>query len=632
MKNNYYILDEDIGEAKLFSETNYQIIQINYITELNKNNLVIYVFDNMVKNNWNNVFKECKKRTIKCLFLYIQNKSIFLSSINPDYTIEDCYTYLKKHDKFHTLLFPDVYRTNDKRYEKKFIEFIDRFISMSKDENEKEFLTQITLKPINVTRIILWLDHSKKDQLIFNEHLLFNHKNIKTNIDKYHINNNLNYEYIKNQIVNFAFGICNHEYITLNSRFLPMVCAETKIKDYGLNNSFGRSFDYETCKLCALLENLERHFNSSNHQNRGKIYGSYNDFKYGNIIHPSKLCLHDKELHKHPKMMYSEFNEDKKIYWVWMWSVKNEDYYLVPEQYIYYIDSDDISYNTRFVYESSNGAALGSTLEEAVLHSCFELIERDNFLVHYFNKLEPIEIDIDKSELIQVKEVKLLLRKYGYSLHFYDISLELGIPTVWCLMIDNNDKATVKTYSAAGTNFNPESALISAMVEVVASLPIYEETYKEKKYKARREEIYNDYDKLTEFEDHVLLYSHNKAPNLLNFAINTTCKKTLQQLYPEWYIENKFKNRDLNEDLNMLFERILEFYDDILIADISGDKLDYMNLKCTKVIIPGLQPVYFGHQYRRLDIERILRGPVISGKREQSITKEDINQVPHPFP
>src|SRR5699024_3898192 len=54
---------------------------------------------------------------------------------------------------------------------------------------------------------------------------------------------------------------------------------------------------------------------------------------------------------------------------------------------------------------------------------------------------------------------------------------------------------------------------------------------------------------------------------------------------------------------------------------------------CAKVIVPGLVPMTFGHDYRRLTgLPRLLTVPRVLGHRERDLTPEELNPHPHPFP
>ena len=66
--------------------------------------------------------------------------------------------------------------------------------------------------------------------------------------------------------------------------------------------------------------------------------------------------------------------------WVWGYSFLQERPILVPELLAYY----SLGYGEGFVYETSNGCALGGSLEEAIFHAILEVVERDSFLLTWY--------------------------------------------------------------------------------------------------------------------------------------------------------------------------------------------------------------------------------------------------------
>ncbi|KAB2330053.1 TOMM precursor leader peptide-binding protein [Bacillus mesophilum] len=452
---------------------------------------------------------------------------------------------------------------------------------------------------------------------------------LKPSKDKYRLREDFDPKVFKKRMVDLKTGKTMHSYFEVESKYVPMVGTENYIEQGANEGAFGRTFDFQSSELSAYLEALERYSNVVNRKSFSRIYASYNEVKEY-AINPHELTLHDDVL-KNEYFRLHDYSEDLKFHWVWGYSFKKKKSVLMPEQMVFYKDELVRDKPKRFVYETSNGCALGSTIEEAVLYGLFEVIERDNFLVSWYNRLDLTEIDISGlDEDFQI--LHGLIEADGYRVRFYDTTMELGIPSVWAFMVNENEDAVVKTYSAAGCHFNPEKALMSAFIEVVSSVPVYNKVFGEEHLVERKNMIFSDGDKATEFQDHVLLYSHPKALERLDFLLNSTQKKTLNELYPEWYTTDHFKHADLTADLNELIDRLLEQYDDVYAVDISGDFIKSFDLRCVKVFVPGMLTMTFGHQYRRLNMERIIQGPIMAGRVHQPIDERDVNPFPHPFP
>lgn len=452
---------------------------------------------------------------------------------------------------------------------------------------------------------------------------------IKESPTTYRLKSSLSPTGFKQRLVDLKTGKTKHSYFEVESKYVPMVGTENYIETDKNEGAFGRTFDFKSSEVSAYLEGLERYSNVYNRKSNSEIFASYLEVK-DRAVNPADMTLH-KEEHMNEHFRLHRYSENMKYHWVWGCSLRNEVPLLIPEQMVYYKDEMIRGESRRFVYETSNGCALGSTIEEAVLYGLFEMIERDNFLVAWYNRLPLVEIDISNmSEEFRI--LNEVIKADGYEVRFFDTTMELGIPTVWALMVNERDDAVVKTYSAAGCHFNPEKALMSAFIEVVSSVPVYNKVFGAEHLMERKRLIFENDDLATEFQDHVLLYSHPDALERLSFLTSLGEKKTLRTLHPEWYETETFKNQDLTEDLNQLLHRIYKHYEDVYVVDLSGDLLKSFELRCVKVFIPGMLTMTFGHQHRRLDESRILQAPVLAGRVDSPLAMDNINPYPHPFP
>ncbi|MEX2803664.1 YcaO-like family protein [Streptococcus sp. H31] len=465
-------------------------------------------------------------------------------------------------------------------------------------------------------RLIDW-DYGRK---VGDEATIFKSKNLKLS-ESIHRIKEIDTEFIENELIDIDFGIVKHRYMDLNSTFSPLIGAENRLNNSSDNNAYGRASDFEASKISAILECVERNFNSFNKQNRESIFDSYKNLK-GKAINPYRFTLHSESEYSNKMFKYSKYSEEEKYLWYWAWSTKKKTYVLVPKQLIHYHDTDEEERSKRFVYDTSNGAAVGSSVEEALLYGIFELLERDSFLVSFYTKEKLVEVDINISNLSEVQMMRLYLESKGYKLYFFDITKETRIPAVWCLLVNSDDEGMVKTYSAAGCNFNPEKAVLSAFYEVISSVPIYESLYNDSEFLDRREFLHKDIKNVTEFEDHVLYYSDPRSFQNYDYLFTSLKSSSMIDLYPEWYVEKKYHNEDLNDDIRELLSVLHDKFDDVIFADLTTNKMSSLGLCCVKVLIPGVQVVTFGQQNARINWER-LNNYAIDFK---------FNTLPHPFP
>ena len=144
----------------------------------------------------------------------------------------------------------------------------------------------------------------------------------------------------------------------------------------------GRTNSYEMSELTAILEGVERYCGIKPRGKRTVVHESYHHLK--NIaLNPISVGVHEADQYEKPHFPFKKFNPETPMDWVWGYSFLQERPILVPELLAYY----SVSCGEGFVYETSNGCALGGSLEEAIFHAIMEVVERDSFLLTWYARL-----------------------------------------------------------------------------------------------------------------------------------------------------------------------------------------------------------------------------------------------------
>lgn len=443
--------------------------------------------------------------------------------------------------------------------------------------------------------------------------------------NSFRVKDSVNIEKIKDTLYDKNAGLFQYIYKYYRSPYIPIICSEFNDVDSGRRiRSFGRSFKMEGVEASALLEGLERYSGMKPRKRKSIVHESYLDIAETSV-NPEDFILHKRD--DIEEFGLSKYDEKKAYNWVWAYSWKNKQPVLIPEQVAYFDVNKDTS-EKRFIYDTSNGVALGGSRQEAILYGLYELIERDAFLLAWFNKYRPVKIDIHSIKNEKILETIRLVEFNGYRLHLFDITTENRVPAVWIVIENPNKDAKVRSYHAAGAHTNPYKAIEGGLVEAITSMPIYENILP--KERGRAELLNADYSQVTRMEDHVLMYSVPESFEKLNYLFEDEKYMTIEELYPEWDEENHTDS--LTKTLTDILDRISNYHDEILMVDQTNDLIEDLDLYCAKVIIPSMQNMYFGEQYKRLNTERIKTGAVLAGWRDTPIDEKDMNIVPHPFP
>lgn len=440
-------------------------------------------------------------------------------------------------------------------------------------------------------------------------------------------------ENLRNTFYDWRTGLVHHLFRDLHSKFLPITGAELPLFGEDMTEiGFGRTVTFHDSEMTAMLESLERYAGMHPRGRKTSVYGSYNQWKE-QAVNPRDIGIHEEEQYGEPGYAYERYHDDLEFDWVWTYSWRHKKPVLMPEQLYFYrlIHREGERAKTRFVYETSNGCAMGGSLEEAIYYALMEVIERDAFLVSWYNQLPLVELDLEDVEDRNILMVKDRVEAMGYRLHLFDMTMDSGIPSVWATVINTyqGDDVKVKTYTAAGAHSDPEKAIMGALVEVVTSVPIYEETMPA--LRDRATEMVKDGSKVQTMHDHVLLYSHPETESRFDFLFTDQHqKKGVREVYANWYEQTP--PDDLTVELEALMNRLLENGADILILDQTTPELEAVGIKAVKVVVQGMLTMSFGHQYRRIVMDRVQQAPVRMGYRTEPIRKDQLKMDPHPFP
>ncbi|MGM7636612.1 TOMM precursor leader peptide-binding protein [Bacillus sp. Hm123] len=384
----------------------------------------------------------------------------------------------------------------------------------------------------------------------------------------------------------------------------------------------GRTHSYAISELTAILEGLERSCGISPRGKRTVVYDSFNNLK-DQALNPIGVGVHAKEQYAQPDFPFEQFNPDRPMNWVWGYSLLEERPILVPELLAYY----SLGCGRGFVYETSNGCALGGSLEEAIFYSILEIVERDSFLMTWYAKLPLPRLD---PYTANDQELQLMIDRVravgGYDLYFYNSTMEHGIPSVWALAKNRKQKG-LNLICAAGAHLDPVRAVKSTIHELAAMMLTLDEKLETNQEQFVR--MLHDPSLVQKMDDHGMLYGLPQAQKRLQFLLDDN--RPLRSFDEEF--KWKSTHADLTDDLKDILQKFRQLNLDVIVVDQSTSETKRNGLYCVKVLIPGMLPMTFGHHLTRVTgLERVLRVPMELGYSKQPLTLEQLNPHPHPFP
>ena len=390
----------------------------------------------------------------------------------------------------------------------------------------------------------------------------------------------------------------------------------------GDEGAAGRTNSYAVSEMTAILEGLERYCGLEPRGKRTVVHDSYNNLK-NDALDPRKLGVHSNEMYEKPGFPFKPFHPDSRMNWVWSYSLLQERPILVPELLAYY----SLGCGEGFVYETSNGCALGGSLEEAILYGIFEVLERDSFLLTWYAKLPLPRLDPysanDEELALMVDRARAAA---GYDIHLYNATMEHGIPSVWA-MAKNRKPKGLNLICAGGAHLDPVRATKSAIHELAGMMLTLDGNFEAKQEEYER--MLDDPFLVQQMDDHGMLFGLKQAEGRLRFLLDDNRPlRTFDEEFKQWE-----KHADLTDDLQDVLLQFKLLGLDVLVVDQTTPELKKNGLHCVKVLIPGMLPMTFGHHLTRITgLDRVLKVPMELGYVKEPLTMEQLNQDPHPFP
>ncbi|MVN86627.1 TOMM precursor leader peptide-binding protein [Deinococcus sp. HMF7620] len=425
---------------------------------------------------------------------------------------------------------------------------------------------------------------------------------------------------LRTALLDWRYGLIHHVYRAHNAG-MPLVGAEFRAPDHRMNESgWGRADAFTDAEPVAFLEALERYGSQRPRGKRTRIRASSRDLG----AHAVNLETLGQPAHAaHPAYEYTPLNPDTPTSWVWAHSFKAAAARLIPEHIAYY-QHDRVPREERFLYESSNGCALGASVEEATLYGLLEVIERDAFLLAWHTQRPARRIDLggvrDPLTLHLLRRAESL----GFTPYAFDITTEFGVPAIWTLLV-NESGGYPRALSAAGAHFNPEKALSAGLIEVVVNAFVHDR--KPAHTEEALQAMLRDPTLVRTLDDHVAVNAHPDAFDRLSFLFRDEAPPaSLDELFPDW---RAWRDPDLTNVLRRLTDRVLAEGLDVLVVDQTGAAVRDLGFAQVKVIVPGSLPMTFGHVNQRFGgLNRLTSVPERLGFPNPAPALH----LPHPFP
>jgi ribosomal protein S12 methylthiotransferase accessory factor len=321
------------------------------------------------------------------------------------------------------------------------------------------------------------------------------------------------------------------------------------------------------------------------------------------------------------------FSEDMKLRWVWGYSLTEHRPILVPLQFVYY--GDPSADEPKLIHNNSTGSATGSCLEEAAFFALLEGIERDAFVLHWYRKLSPPQIDITSVRNPETRMSIDRLCRMNLDVYLLDVRSDIPIPSVVAVIARQDDEMGAFAIGSA-SNFDPEQAIASALSEVAGRQYGFRARTRFSEQKIRAS--LSNFRAIRTMADHAALYGLPESVKYAHFLIESSIARSVGQTYENWHL-NLPNTADLLGDIEYCLTLLAGagLRQVIVIDQTSAEQLR-LGLRTVRVIVPGMLPLDFGYGHcRAASLPRLYSAPAQLGLGQNGAGSGDIYRVPHPF-
>lgn len=385
---------------------------------------------------------------------------------------------------------------------------------------------------------------------------------------------------------------------------------DSKIRDF----QSGTDKEANIAKGKAIMESLERYCGRKRMNNNLLTIASFEELNPDKAINPMELVRFSKYQFAHGWLNGLKiFDPNDIIPWVGVRENLTGRIKKVPLSFISYAQKiSDQDYPCHF-FPNSSGMAAHTKLDEAIKRGALEIIERDAILIHWFNKIKPKRIILDKADNYIVS-LFASLEKIGYKLYLTDLTLDT-MPVIMAMAVSNDGEFPF--FCGAASCERKIDAIRKATEEL--EFTIWSRLKHHSELRQKIEEI--SLKTIYEPADHEALYMKPEMFERLRFLIDGPIKSVNDD---ELYGKN---------DLYLVLgaKGLKLYYIDMTVREVEQLEL---GIKVVRAIVPGFVPITFGYGQEPLGMRRIYEVPVKLGLRDWEITEAEIvkNYLPHFFP
>jgi oxazoline/thiazoline synthase len=242
------------------------------------------------------------------------------------------------------------------------------------------------------------------------------------------------------------------------------------LKDGLRTHSSGKGRTDAQARTSALCEALER-FSGLYQGNEPRVTARMQDLS-DSIDPTASMLFSERQYRERDRWLARQtrfqvvplpFDESAVIDWTPVWSLTQQRRRYLPTSYLFY--NAPCPPEHFYCWADSNGAAAGTTLDEALLQGLLEVVERDAVAIWWYNRLSRPAVDLQAFDPEFAAELQEFYGARGREVWALDVTTDVGIPA-FVALTRRLDGPTEDIIMGFGAHLDSRVALNRALTEM----------------------------------------------------------------------------------------------------------------------------------------------------------------------
>lgn len=375
----------------------------------------------------------------------------------------------------------------------------------------------------------------------------------------------------------------------------------------------GINFTYDGAYAAAIGEGLERYAGA--YLDEDLIRSATANELGERAARPESFALFHDRQYAETEFPYARFTSDTRVRWTPGFRLPDGAPAFVPTQ----LTSLSAPPHGEPVvgYATSSGHACGATLEEAILSGLLELVERDAFVITWYNALSMPRVDWSTDPALMAEDRRFYApTRLRYEI--MDLSAYNHVPTALGVVRDDFGPVSLAVGCASAPTMH--DAVRKAL----------RETFQTRAF-ARLLRADNpgwsceSYDTIDDFEDHVLYYAFPENAKKLAFVDGSERRVKVGDVA-------NLEGSSVTAHINAILQRLAARGVNVFVVETTPPDLHTAGLRTAVVVAPELCRLDVPYRYRYFGGPRLYNAAFAAGLVPSAITFDDLSPLPHPFP